>query len=221
MTQAVRGLQEVGPVLAPGLEPARAPSALSVLVCGHDPLAVRGIARLAEQTLRAQTQVATTLAAALAAAESGRPDVIVCEDRLEGHPVDTVAGVLRGAGAIAPLLVLATHDATENLRAALRAGAAAYIPRRDAVSVLPGALCAVQGGRKLLPADPPPGEQLTVRELELLEALDEGLRFKQVAVRLGIAGATAKTHGRNLFRKLGSSSRAEAVRAGRDRGLLG
>ncbi len=78
----------------------------------------------------------------------------------------------------------------------------------------------MHGGRQLLPPGPPDAEQLTVRERELLEALDEGLRFKQVAGRLGIAEATAKTHGRNLFRKLGSSSRAEAVRAARDRGLL-
>ena len=54
----------------------------------------------------------------------------------------------------------------------------------------------------------------------LLELLDEGLRFKQLARRLGISEATAKTHGRNLFRKLAASSRAEAVHLARERGLL-
>lgn len=63
-------------------------------------------------------------------------------------------------------------------------------------------------GRTDLPPAPPTGERLTVRECELLEALDEGLRFKQAARRLGIAEATTKTHGRALFRKLGASSRA-------------
>jgi LuxR family maltose regulon positive regulatory protein len=62
--------------------------------------------------------------------------------------------------------------------------------------------------------------RLTRREDELLALLDEGLRFKQVARRLGISEATAKTHGRNLFRKLGASSRAEAVHRARERGLL-
>jgi DNA-binding NarL/FixJ family response regulator len=61
---------------------------------------------------------------------------------------------------------------------------------------------------------------LTAREQELLECLEEGLRFKQVARRLGISEATAKTHARHLFRKLDATSRAEAVHAARVRGLL-
>jgi DNA-binding CsgD family transcriptional regulator len=64
------------------------------------------------------------------------------------------------------------------------------------------------------------GVVLTPREHELLAGLEEGLRFKQVAWRLGISEATAKTHARNLFRKLDATSRAEAVHAARVRGLL-
>jgi DNA-binding CsgD family transcriptional regulator len=61
---------------------------------------------------------------------------------------------------------------------------------------------------------------LTGRERELLASLEEGLRFKQIARRLGISEATAKTHARNLFRKLDATSRAEAVHAARERGLF-
>jgi DNA-binding NarL/FixJ family response regulator len=61
---------------------------------------------------------------------------------------------------------------------------------------------------------------LTAREQELLGCLEEGLRFKQAARRLGISEATAKTHARHLFRKLDATSRAEAVHAARVRGLL-
>jgi DNA-binding CsgD family transcriptional regulator len=64
------------------------------------------------------------------------------------------------------------------------------------------------------------GVALTARERELLESLEEGLRFKQIAWRLGISEATAKTHARNLFRKLDATSRAEAVHAARERGLF-
>ena len=65
-----------------------------------------------------------------------------------------------------------------------------------------------------------PGVVLTARERELLDRLEEGLRFKQIARRLGISEATAKTHARNLFRKLDATSRAEAVHAARERGVL-
>ena len=61
---------------------------------------------------------------------------------------------------------------------------------------------------------------LTPRERELLDGLEEGLRFKQIARRLEISEATAKTHARHLFRKLDATSRAEAVHAARVRGLL-
>ena len=61
---------------------------------------------------------------------------------------------------------------------------------------------------------------LTARERELLDGLEEGLRFKQIARRLGISEATAKTHARNLFRKLDATSRAEAVHVARERGVL-
>jgi DNA-binding CsgD family transcriptional regulator len=61
---------------------------------------------------------------------------------------------------------------------------------------------------------------LTGRERQLLQSLEEGLRFKQIARRLGISEATAKTHARNLFRKLDATSRAEAVHAARERGLF-
>ena len=63
-------------------------------------------------------------------------------------------------------------------------------------------------------------ELLTPREQELLECLEEGLRFKQAARRMGISQATAKTHARNLFRKLDATSRAEAVHVARLRGML-
>jgi DNA-binding NarL/FixJ family response regulator len=132
-----------------------------------------------------------------------------------------VARALRDAGTDAPLLVVSSRDAPESVRASLAAQASGYLARRDAVAHLPVALAAVRSGHTLLPAAPA-GEEphLTHREHELLDALEEGLRFKQVARRLGISEATVKTHGRHLFRKLGATSRAEAVHEARRLGLL-
>ena len=70
------------------------------------------------------------------------------------------------------------------------------------------------------PRRPVPRPRLSPREAEVLGALEAGLRFKQVALALGISEATAKTHGRNLFRKLDVTSRAEAVHAARVLGLV-
>jgi DNA-binding CsgD family transcriptional regulator len=65
-----------------------------------------------------------------------------------------------------------------------------------------------------------PRPRLSPREHEVLAALEAGLRFKQIALALGISQATAKTHGRHLFRKLDVTSRAEAVHAARTLGLV-
>jgi LuxR family maltose regulon positive regulatory protein len=72
----------------------------------------------------------------------------------------------------------------------------------------------------LAPRVPAPEPHLSPREQEVLAALEAGLRFKQIALALGISQATAKTHGRHLFRKLDVTSRAEAVHAARMLGLL-
>lgn len=62
--------------------------------------------------------------------------------------------------------------------------------------------------------------ELTRREEEVLRLLELGLRFKQVALELGISEATAKGYARDLFRKLAVGSRAEAVFEARRLGVL-
>jgi DNA-binding CsgD family transcriptional regulator len=72
----------------------------------------------------------------------------------------------------------------------------------------------------LWPEDALPPAHLTRRERELLPLLESGLRFKQVARELEISEPTAKGYARDMFRKLGVSSRAEAVFEARRQGLL-
>jgi len=221
MASLAERLAEIAAVLAPGIEPDAPTRASRVIVCHGDALAGRGIARLVERCGGARASVAASVEDAIAAAAGDPPDLVVCDDWVDGRRVDEVAGALRAAGVDVPLLVVSSRDAPENLRASRRAGAAAHIARADAVARLPAVLLAVHRGDARLP-EPPAGEgtHLTHREGELLQALEEGLRFKQVARRLGISEATAKTHGRNLFRKLGATSRSEAVHAARDLGLI-
>jgi DNA-binding CsgD family transcriptional regulator len=54
----------------------------------------------------------------------------------------------------------------------------------------------------------------------VLAALGDGLRNKEAARRLGISQHTVKFHVESLFRKLDTTSRAEAVHKGLKRGLI-
>jgi LuxR family transcriptional regulator, maltose regulon positive regulatory protein len=58
------------------------------------------------------------------------------------------------------------------------------------------------------------------RELEILRYLSTGLSNREIAAELYISLNTMKTHVRSLYRRLGVSSRSQAVAAGRARGLL-
>jgi DNA-binding NarL/FixJ family response regulator len=70
------------------------------------------------------------------------------------------------------------------------------------------------------PANDPPGDPLTARELEVLALLSEGLPNKQIAGRLQISEHTVKFHIASIFGKLGAASRTEAVSIGARQGLI-
>jgi len=61
---------------------------------------------------------------------------------------------------------------------------------------------------------------LTPRELEVLEAMADGLTNKEIAQQLSIRTSTAKNHVHNILQKLQVRTRREAIRAGYELGLL-
>ena len=69
------------------------------------------------------------------------------------------------------------------------------------------------------PAEDNPNE-LSARELQVLQQLALGITNREIAERLCISPATVKTHVLSIFGKLGVSSRMMAVEAGRTNGLL-
>ncbi len=62
---------------------------------------------------------------------------------------------------------------------------------------------------------------LTPRETEVLGLLAEGLANKEIAARLSFSTHTAKFHVESILRKLDAANRAEAVKEGIRRGLIG
>jgi LuxR family transcriptional regulator, maltose regulon positive regulatory protein len=64
------------------------------------------------------------------------------------------------------------------------------------------------------------GAGLTDRELDVLQLLERGLSKREVAGELFVSYNTIHTHARSIYRKLGASSRREALARAHERGLL-
>lgn len=80
-----------------------------------------------------------------------------------------------------------------------------------------GAYATIQPGKPALPNLPDP---LSGRELEVLTLLVEGLSNQEIANRLVISLATAKTHVRNILNKLAVDDRTQAAVQAMRRGLV-
>lgn len=93
-------------------------------------------------------------------------------------------------------------------------------PDADAIVV---ARPSTLSGRAALPARGElvePVEDLTPREIQVLELLAEGLPNKAIAARLGISDQTVKFHVAAISGKLSAANRTDAVRRAVRRGLI-
>ena len=162
--------------------------------------------------------------------EELRPDLVLLD--LEDQRLETVLGGPEGAGRAA-LIVLAEEPRRLMTDEPLGRGPVrAVLPRDASAGELLAAITAVGAGLVALHpdalrraprpvrAEPDPGQPLTVREVEVLGMLAEGLGNKAIASRLGISTHTAKFHVASILSKLGAGSRTEAVTIGMRRGLV-
>jgi two-component system nitrate/nitrite response regulator NarL len=130
---------------------------------------------------------------AFALGESGVPLVVLVGD--ESAAAEVWAVGVQG--------VLMRQVEADRLRAALVAAARRVVVLDEELAdhLLPTAQ----------PADLPPGQELTPRELEVLQLLAEGLANKAIALQLEISEHTVKFHVNAILAKLGVQSRTQAV----------
>jgi two-component system, NarL family, response regulator YdfI len=130
------------------------------------------------------------------------------------------------------IVVLRNGDGgRDDERDLMRAGVRAIVSHQPTLGELEAVIRAVAAGfvvldpSSLQPAMATTGSELaapplTPREVDVLNALAEGLGNKQIATRLGISEHTVKTHLAAIFEKLDASNRTEAVTAGARLGLV-
>lgn len=113
------------------------------------------------------------------------------------------------------VIVSATEDA-ESVEAALRAGAAGYIPKTTAPALMVAALKLIASGGIYSPAQRiaggRPGTELglTPRQTDVLRSLLKGLSYRRIARELRISENTVRQHAHSAYKTLGVASRTEA-----------
>jgi DNA-binding NarL/FixJ family response regulator len=123
--------------------------------------------------------------------------------------------------------VLTTFDGDEDIYRALQAGARAYLLKGMQLDDLLATIRAVHAGRLHVPAEVAEklaqrvsGQDLTARELGVLERIVAGRANKDIASDLCISEATVKTHVNSLLGKLGVADRTHAATVAIQRGLV-
>ena len=160
------------------------------------------------------------------------PDVVLMDIRMpELDGIEATRRVLAQAGEQpVRVLMLTTFDLNEYVYEALRAGASGFLLKDVPPEQLAAGIRVVAEGEALLapsitrrliqefaaarpvaPAPPPGLDELTARELEVLQSIARGLSNAEIAKELFVSETTVKTHVARVLMKLELRDRVQAV----------
>jgi DNA-binding NarL/FixJ family response regulator len=211
--------------------PIRLSVATRVLIVDDHPLTREALASLLQQHGFEIAGHAEDGSEAVERARELTPDLVLLDLTMPGTDGLSALPRIRDAAPSCEVVVLTASGTEENLLAAIRAGAAGYLlksepPERiasflngvaDGEAALSGAVARsllerVREGRGIGRGIPDEiAARLSARELEVLLLLDEHLSTDEIAARLFISEHTVRSHVKNLLRKLGVSSRRDAL----------
>ncbi len=200
---------------------------LRVLLGGEEDIVVTGEARDGEQ--------------AVALARRERPDVLLMDvrmPRLDGIAATRLVVADPDCAGVR-VLILTTFDVDETVFAALAAGASGFLLKDATPEEIVQGVRVVAAGESLLSPSvtsllvreyarrPTSGlargdllASLTERETEVLRLVARGASNAEIADRLVISPATAKTHVSRVLAKLGARDRAQLVVLAYEAGLV-
>lgn len=205
--------------------------AVTVLVVDDHPLTREALTSLLDQHGFDVVGQASDGAEAVELAGQLQPELVLLDLTMPGMDGLAALPAIRAIAVETEVVVLTASGTEENLLAAIRAGAAGYLlksepPERiaeflhgvaDGEAALSGSVARRLvdrlrvGGR--LDGGVPDGiaKRLSAREVEVLLLLDDHLTTDEIAGRLFISEHTVRSHVKSLLRKLGVSSRREAL----------
>lgn len=171
-------------------------------------------------------------------ARTHAPDVVVMDIAMPKLNGIEATRQIKATNPRISVLALSAYDDDQYIFALLEAGAAGYLLKNVSADELVKAIRAVAAGEAVLHptiarrvvnrfapaggAKPPVDalEQLTEREMEVLQLAARGLKNQEIAQELSLSVRTVQTHLSNIFGKMSVGSRTEAVLEALRRGLI-
>lgn len=180
---------------------------------------------------------ASSGADALKAMDSLKPDLVLMDVHMPLMDGPSTAKALLAKHPTTKIVAWTVSESSDDLLRMMRAGCSGYVLKDVGPGELQRALLSALRSespvpRRMIPevlrrvAESTPlsaggGDvNLTSREMQVLRGVAKGQTTKHLAKDLGLAAPSVETHLRNIFKKLGSSNRGEAVSSALKLGLI-
>ncbi len=204
----------------------------TIAVCETQPVTAEGLRTLLQgcSDLRF-AQAIDSLAQASMLLGQSPPDVLLIDKSFGIQVILEWLSDTEGTLAHAPGIVIWGVSVTESeaLRF-LQAGARGILRKTAGLATVLACLRTVAAGRSWMEdcvfrdpgrAENYPRSELTAREQQVLELVEQGCKNKEIAVELGIRPGTVKIHLKHIFEKTGVRGRyGLALNGWRDRGMV-
>ena len=209
------------------LQPDDGKAAIRVIVADSQAIFRAGLRKIfaLEDDIRVVGQ-AETLAQTIAAVQKFSADILIFETALSSNPADTVSELLRQAGKSRVVGVLQEPDQELTLEL-FRRGTHGIVSREVEPEMLVDCLRKVAAGEPWLepraiawvldayrtqglrPAGSRPKVQLTPKESLIVSCVTQGMKNKEIALRVGTTEQVVKNYLRKVYDKLGVADRLE------------
>ncbi|MGH9663256.1 MAG: LuxR C-terminal-related transcriptional regulator [Bryobacteraceae bacterium] len=203
----------------------------SVAVCDTQPVTAEGVRLLLGPCQDLEfSQAIDSLPFGFELARSGVADLLVVDKAFGAQPIlESLAG-LKTTGSGARVVVWGVSMTESEALRFLQAGARGIVRKTAHLTVLLACLRTVASGRSWMEdcvfresarSDRYPRSELTPREQQVMELVEQGFKNKEIARELGIRPGTVKIHLKHIFEKTGVRGRYGLALTGlRDKGVV-